>query len=217
MNKLQIALISIFLISLHPAYSQTSRKPSAQILCSKKGKLSVRTAKCAKGESRVALNDLIKEAVAVAPVQGPAGAQGPQGAQGLQGAQGPQGAQGAQGPVGPQGSQGTAGLQGDAGSFKLSGCYQKSGTAGGPAGFPASVNGVLTLQCNNPLTEFLFSAAYNPVPSGSQTNKPIVQSKNFILDSTNKYPVGVIYTFTQVLASPSGNYNAAGEIVCCAR
>lgn len=208
MKSIWLAIVAISLII--PSQSLAAKKSTIQFLCSKKGNLVVRTSRCAKGEKRISIGDLVQEAVTVSSVQGPIGStgpQGPQGLQGLQGAQGPQGSQGLQGPIGPKG---------DPGAFKVSGCYLKNGS-GLSAGYPANFSAVLTLQCNNPSSEFMLSAAFNPVPSGSQTNKPVLQSKNLILDSTNKYPVGVIYTFNQVLTNPSTNYGTGGEIVCCAK
>ncbi len=203
-----LSILLVFLVAPLPALAA---KTPVQILCSKKGALMVRTNRCGKGEKRVSLKNLVQEAVSVSAITGPVGPQGPQGAQGPQGGQGPQGA------VGIQGVQGPAGPKGDTAAFKVSGCYYKQATSGGPAGLPASVAGVLEIKCNNPATEFMLSSGYNPVPSGSQTNKPIVQSKSFIMDPTNKYPIGVSYIFTQVLASPSGNYNPSGDVVCCVR
>lgn len=209
-----ILFLSLFvLLTLLPSATLAATPP--QILCiNKKGALIVRTSKCGKKETRVAIKDLVQQAVAVSAVTGP---QGPQGIQGAQGAQGPQGPQGG---VGPQGIQGDVGPKGDPAGFKVANCYAKQSTAaqgGGNAGFPASVAAVISLSCNSTSTDFMLSSSYNPVPSGSPTNKPIVQSKNFILDATNKYPVGAIFTFAQVLASPSGNYGAAVEIICCPR
>ena len=208
-HLLAIALAVYFL----PSIALAAKKP-VQILCAKNGVLKVRNARCAKGEKKLSLKDLVQEAVSVSTIKGPVGAQGPQGPQGAQGSQGPQGPAGVQGI---QGLQGPVGPQGDTAAFKLSNCYYKQGSVGGQAGFPANVNATLTMQCNNTATEFMLSAAYNPVPSGSQTSKPVVQSKSLLLDASNKYPIGVAYIFTQVLASPSGNYGASGEIVCCAK
>lgn len=186
-------------------------KTPIQVLCTtKKGALVVRTSKCSKGEKKIAIKDLVQQAVSVSSsVQGPVGPQGPQGAQGPQGPQGPAG------PIGVQGIQGPLGPKGDPAQFKVSNCYTKT-AQGIAAGYPANFAAPLTIECNDKLTEFMLSSSHNPVPSGSQTNKPVLQSKNLILDTaTNKYPVGVIFTFAQVLASPSGNYGTSGEIVCC--
>jgi hypothetical protein len=208
MKILKVVLAALAILSI-PSPVFAAKQP-AQILCSKKGKINVRSGRCSRGEKRVAVKDLVQEAVSVSAIQGPVGPQGPQGPQGAQGQQGPQGPQGAQGVQGP------VGVKGDTAAFRVSNCYYKQG-AGINAGYPANFNAALTLQCNNPATEFMLSAAYNPVPSGSPTNKPIVQSKSLIMDPTNKYPIGVIYTFAQVLTNPSGNYGTSGEIVCCAK
>lgn len=208
MKKMRFFILA-FLFSVTPSLSYAAKKP-VQILCSKNGTIKVRNNRCAKGEKRIALKDLVQEAVSVSAVQGPVGPQGPQGPQGAQGPQGPQG------PTGVQGVQGPVGPKGDTAAFKISNCYSKSGS-GIQAGYPANFAATLTIQCNNTATEFMLSAAFNPVPSGSQTNKPVVQSKTLILDPANKYAIGVIYTFSQVLASPSGNYGTAGEIICCTK
>lgn len=207
--KIICTIVLIFGCLVVLPYEASAAKKKAQILCSKDGAMAVRSGKCKKGEKLLGIKDFVQEAVAVSAVQGPIGPQGPIGLTGPQGEPGPQG------PVGPQGIVGPIGPKGDTAALKFANCYRKQGSAGGQAGFPANANGVLNMQCNNTSTEFMLSAGYNPVPSGSQTNKPIVQSKSFILDASGKYPVGVSYIFAQVLASPSGNYGAAGEIVCC--
>lgn len=215
-------LLLITLALLMPSISEAATPP--QILCiNKKGALVVRSSKCGKKEKRVAVNDLVKQAVAVSAIQGPQGPTGPQGVPGQPGAQGVQGPQGPMGPTGPQGIQGPMGIKGDPAGFKPSNCYRLTKEGGGPAGIPANVALTVSLQCNTTTvgnittTDFMLSSAYNPVPSGSNTNKPVAQSKSLIMDSTNKYPIGVSFIFAQVLASPSGNYSAGVEIICCPR
>jgi hypothetical protein len=67
----------------------------------KNGSLGVRTSRCGKGEKRVAMKDLIQQAVTSSTFTGQAGPQGPQG---------------------PQGSQGVPGLKGEPGQLNLSAC-----------------------------------------------------------------------------------------------
>lgn len=195
-----LPIVSFFLIFLLiPVVTVAATPP--QIICVKKGALVVRTRRCAKREKRVALKDLVQEALTVAPIQGP---------QGLPGPQGPQG------PVGGQGVQGPQGPKGDPAGFDITNCYKITKQNVIP-GFPANGVGTLSQNCNNPSTEFMLSSAFNPVPSGSAINKPITQSKSLILDGTGRYPIGVSFIFVQAQPTPAEGFGAGIEIICCPR
>lgn len=205
----RLTLIVASLLALIPAASYAAT-PKQFLCASKTGKLIVRSKKCGKKETKVGLQDLVKEAVTTSTVRGPTGPQGPQGPAGPQGATGPAGSQG------PQGVQGPAGPKGDPAGFDVAACYTKSFNNTQP-GYPAGSFAFVTLNCNNASTEFMLSSSFNPVPSGSALNKPVAQSKTLNLNSTQQYPVGVNFVFTQVQPSPVDSYGVGVQIVCCVR
>ncbi len=114
------------------------------------------TAKCRRGESRVAWNAQgARGADGAAGAAGPQGPAGPAGAAGPKGDAGAQGPAGAAGPAGPQGPAGPAGPQGPAGpagpslpsleSLNGVGCHLAG--APGTATLTYDADGVATLKC----------------------------------------------------------------------
>ena len=187
---------------------------SNMLLCKSNKNAIVARAKCRKGEKRLALSDFATAASDA--VVGVKGAQGPVGATGNDGPQGPAGPEGSTGPQGvqgPQGPQGAIGPIGDPGGFDFASCYSiTSGPKNGVA------NNVLTaaVNCTNTTSQYMAWSSFAVAPVGSSVNKPFLQAKDWNLDSTNKYPVGVTYTFLQAVSGGNA-YQAQVYAVCCAK
>jgi len=181
------AFISVGSINAHAA-------TTAQIICSKAGALVVRARKCKRGETRLNVSQLVQQSVAsVTSLPGP---------------QGLPGDKGDTGPVGPKG---------DPAGFDVATCYKLETTNGALANAPANAAATRSLNCNNPATEFMLSSSFNVSPLGSAGNRPFVQAKSVVFDPTNKYPIGVSYTFIQSASAAPDIYAAFAQVTCCQR
>ena len=181
-----LLLATIILTSLVvPVFAATS-SPTMLACVSKTGVVTVR-AKCAKGETRFALNNLVSSF----------GVVGQQGDKGATGAVGPTGSQGVQGATGPTGAQGSPGF------VKFNTCYTRQST------ISAGSNGrrELSVQCLNADTQFMLSRSYNMQGVDAY---PIEEST--IID-TKGVPVGVLM-FTQSYFTTT-QYTLGITITCC--
>ena len=193
-KKLAIAALSVLtLIPMCDPASAAPKKPAAkkQVICTKDGNLFVRTGKCKKGEAKASLPTIVQQSVTTIPsVAGP------------------------QGPTGPKGDTGATGAQGVSSGFDTSSCYFLQTTSGGGANVPANSPNSRNLKCTDEQNDFLLSSSAIVAPVGSAGNKPFIQGKDFDLDTTGKYPIGVTYYFMQSVSGGS-IYATFVEIVCC--
>jgi hypothetical protein len=130
--------------------------------------------------------------------QGPAGPAGPMGPAGPTGPQGPQGLQGPKGDTGPAGPQGLQGLRGDTGPAGIRG---PAGPAGpqGPQGPAGAVNGISSVAYARIISDGSFH------PYLAKANVDFVEHT---ADAPGAYTVYfVVDTFTNLVRSPSGDYN----------